>query len=106
VRESECDTSVRSCECDTKHLRKKKKIDCECEAPICINISAYHCIRVLGTVRTGSMPSPARLGYQPSAGTSLLENKVGGVRSTTPRGSGSNEETGQVIKTVIKRDCI
>jgi hypothetical protein len=34
-------------------------------------------IRVLGTVGIGALPIPARLGYLPSAGTSLLDYKRG-----------------------------
>jgi hypothetical protein len=71
-----------------KHLKKMKKIDYECEAPINQYqgiIAPPPNIRVLGTVGTGSLPSPARLGYQPSAGTSLLDNKRG-VSAARPLG--------------------
>jgi hypothetical protein len=40
---------------------------------------------VLGTVGIGILPSPARLGYLPSAGTSLLDNKRG-VSAARPHG--------------------
>jgi hypothetical protein len=69
--------STSTCECDTNTHGKERKIDCECERPISNTISApphiHMCspfIRVLGTVGVGILPSPARLGYLPSTGTS------------------------------------
>jgi hypothetical protein len=64
---------------------------------------------VLGTVGTGSLPSPARLGYQPSAGTSLLDNKRGVPVARSLGGQETRKKWVQVkkvIKTVIVKSRV
>jgi hypothetical protein len=59
---------------------------------------------VLGTVRTGILPSPARLGYLPSAGTSLLDYKRG-VPVARPHGGQETRKKREDQVKISDKNC-